>query len=167
VLVAVLLSLAGVVVMGWAGLAEGSRSLLGDALAMGGAVMASGYILAGRVARQTLPLPRYAFLTYGIAGIVALLACAATRQPLVGFAPDTTLFLVLMALGPQMLGHSTFNWALRYLSASTVALIILAEPIGSALLAYLLLEEAVTPLKAAGGALILVAIYLGLQRGRR
>jgi drug/metabolite transporter (DMT)-like permease len=164
---AIALSLLGVTLMGWAGFAEGSTSLVGDAMAIGGAIMASGYLLAGRRVRQTLPLVRYIFLTYGTASLILLCACGAARQPLIGFSPETTVYLVLLALGPQLLGHSTFNWALRYLSASTMALVLLAEPMGSALLAYLLLGEGLTPLKAVGGGLILVAIYLGLRRENR
>ena len=167
VLAAVCVSLLGMVLMAWAGLLGGTRSLTGDAMALGGAVMASGYLLSGRRARASLPLPQYACLTYGCAGLLLLVICLAARQPLLGFSSKTTLYLVLLALGPQLLGHSTFNWALRYLPASTVALVILGEPIGSTLLAYLLLGEGITPLKAAGGLLILVGIYVGLQRGKR
>jgi len=164
---AVALSMVGIVLIGWGGLRVDAGSIVGDAMALGGALMASGYLLIGRAARQTLPIDRYAFLTYATAAGLLLLTCLAARQPLVGFSGRTTLFLVLMAVGPQLIGHSTFNWALKALPASTVALVILGEPIGSTILAFLILGETVTLLKAVGGVLILIGIYIGLYRGKR
>lgn len=167
VVLAVLLSVAGVAVISFEGLRQSGVSWSGDLMAIGGAVMAAGYFLAGRRVRQSLPLRVYAFLTYGCAAVILLAVCAVTRQTMIGFSARTTLYLVLLAIGPQVIGHSTLNWALRYLPASTIALITLAEPIGSALLAFLILGEGITPLKGAGGLLILVGIYLGLQKGKR
>jgi drug/metabolite transporter (DMT)-like permease len=164
---AVLLSVAGVAVISIEGLRQSSTSWGGDLMALGGAIMAAGYFVAGRRVRQTVPLRVYAFLTYACAALILLMACAVTGQTLVGFSGRTTLFLVLLALGPQVIGHSTFNWALRYLPASTIALITLAEPIGSALLAFLILGEGISLLKGAGGLLILIGIYLGIERGKR
>jgi drug/metabolite transporter (DMT)-like permease len=67
---------------------------------------------------------------------------------------------VALALGPQVVGHSTLNWALRYLSATFVAIVTLAEPIGSGILAYVLLGEAVTWSTGAGAVLVLLGIYI-------
>jgi drug/metabolite transporter (DMT)-like permease len=77
-----------------------------------------------------------------------------------GYPPQTYLWLILLALVPQLLGHTTFNWALGYLSAAFVAITLLGEPIGSTLLAYLILQEKPTLLKAMGGILILAGIYI-------
>lgn len=106
----------------------------------------------------------YIFLVYGAAAIVLLVTAVLLRQPLWGFPQETYLWLVLLALGPQLIGHTSFNWALRHLPAGTVAVIILGEPVGSTVLAYFLLGEPVTALKALGGVLILVGIYLSSRR---
>jgi drug/metabolite transporter (DMT)-like permease len=66
----------------------------------------------------------------------------------------------LLALVPQLIGHSTFNWALRYLSAAYVSITLLGEPIGSTILAYFLLKETPSTLKLFGAILILAGIYL-------
>ena len=71
-----------------------------------------------------------------------------------------------MALIPQLLGHSSYNWALRWLTGGTVALCLLGEPIGSALLAAVFLGEPVTLFKAAGGALILAGIVLAAKEDK-
>jgi drug/metabolite transporter (DMT)-like permease len=77
------------------------------------------------------------------------------------------LWLLLLAIVPQLLGHSTFNWALRYLPASLVSITMLGEPIGSTILAYLLLKESPTPLKIGGAVLILVGIYVSSVRDEK
>jgi drug/metabolite transporter (DMT)-like permease len=63
-----------------------------------------------------------------------------------------------------LLGHSTFNWALRYLPAAFVSITLLGEPIGSAILAYFILDEVPTALMVFGAILILVGIYVASKR---
>jgi drug/metabolite transporter (DMT)-like permease len=84
--------------------------------------------------------------------------CLFARQPLWGYDTATFAILALLALGPQVLGHSAFNWALAYFSPVFVTLALLGEPIGATALAWLLLGEAPTWTALGGGALILVAI---------
>jgi drug/metabolite transporter (DMT)-like permease len=71
--------------------------------------------------------------------------------------------LALLALGPQLLGHSTFNWALRHLPATKVSILILGEPVGAALLAYLVFGETLTWQRGLGAAIILIGIYVSLS----
>ncbi|MDH4208540.1 MAG: DMT family transporter, partial [Anaerolineae bacterium] len=78
----------------------------------------------------------------------------------------TYVMLFLLAVGPQLIGHSSLNWALRHLPAAAVGVVTLGEPVGSTLLAFLLLSEVPPPFKVAGGGLILAGIYLSLQRRR-
>jgi drug/metabolite transporter (DMT)-like permease len=98
--------------------------------------------------------------------IMALLS----GERLSGFAPVTYLFFLILALGPQLLGHTSFNYGLRYLSASYISVALLGEPIGSTLLAYIILQEAPSLLEVIGGIIILVGIALassGPSGGRR
>jgi len=64
-----------------------------------------------------------------------------------------------IALVPQLIGHSTYNWALRFLPAGMVALTTLGEPIGSTILAFLIFAERPTIAVFLGGAFILAGIY--------
>ena len=160
------LALAGGVIVGLggaggthaaAGAAPGG-ALLGDLMALSGAWMMAGYLMAGRRLRAGLTLVPYVFVVYGIAAALLTVAMAATGRSLFGLAPATYLWLALLALVPQLLGHSSFNWALRYLPASFVAVALLGEPVGSSALAFGLLHEVPTPLELGGGALILGGI---------
>jgi drug/metabolite transporter (DMT)-like permease len=135
-------------------------AFFGDFLALSGALMAAGYILIGRRLRAKMSLIPYIFVVYGMAAIVLLIIMGISGQRAVGYPPETYLWLFLLAFVPQLLGHSTFNWALRYLPASLVSITLLGEPIGSTILAYFILKEAPTMLKLVGAGLILAGIYV-------
>ncbi len=136
------------------------KAFLGDVLALIGGMMGAGYLLVGRRLRGQISLVPYVFVVYGMAGAVLLVACLGSGERLIGFPPQAILWLVLLALVPQLIGHSTFNWALRYLSAAYVSITLLGEPIGSTILAYFLLKETPSTLKLFGAILILAGIYL-------
>lgn len=136
------------------------KNTWGNFLALLGAWMSGAYLLVGRKVRPQLSLGTYVLLVYGTAAIVLLALAAFSGQPFTGFQPQTYLWLAGLALIPQLLGHSAFNWALRYLPAAFVSVALLGEPIGTVILAFLLLRESPTPLELGGGLLILLGIAL-------
>ncbi len=69
----------------------------------------------------------------------------------------------LLALGPQLIGHSSINWSLAYLSAVVVAMAILLEPVGTTALAILILDEQPTIAEMAGGVLVLIGVYVAIR----
>lgn len=125
-------------------------AFVGDVLALLGATMAAGYLIAGRSVRRHLGLQDYIFAVYGTAAVVLLACCLVGGVPLLGFSRRTYLVLMLLALVPQLIGHTSFNWALKFLSATVVAVLTLGEPIGAALLAYVFLGETVSFAKGFG-----------------
>lgn len=135
------------------------RAVWGNLLAVSGALMAAAYVMIGRVLRSKLTLIAYIFLVYGVAAVVLIIIMLASRLPVTGYSPQAYLWLVLLALLPQLLGHSSFNWALRYLSAAYVSITLLGEPIGTIILAYFLLQERPSLMKLFGAILILFGIY--------
>jgi drug/metabolite transporter (DMT)-like permease len=139
-------------------------AFLGDLLALAGALMAAGYLLIGRRLRSGMSLGAYVYLVYGMGGLVLVAILAVSDLPVVGYAPQTYLWLALLALVPQLLGHSTFNWALRYLPAALVSITLLGEPIGSTILAYMILGEAPSALKIFGAILILIGIFVASRK---
>jgi drug/metabolite transporter (DMT)-like permease len=139
------------------------RAFLGDMLALAGALAAAAYLLIGRRLRAGLSLIPYIFIVYGVAAVaLVLLMFGAGHTPL-GYAPPTYMWFLLLALVPQLLGHSTYNWALRYISAAYVSITLLGEPIGSTLLAYFLLNETPTGMKIIGAILILAGIMIAAR----
>jgi drug/metabolite transporter (DMT)-like permease len=136
------------------------RAFWGDFLALVGAWMAAGYLLVGRKLRAQITLGSYIFIVYGTAALVLLAAALAARLQLTGYPAIDYVWFLALALFPQLLGHSSFNWALRYLSAAYVSVNLLGEPIGSALLALVFLGEKPSFLEIAGGLLILGGIFI-------
>lgn len=164
-LVGIALSLGGGILIGMSdssgeALQRFTNPLLGNGLAIVGALMASGYLLIGRNLRRRLSLLAYIWLVYTTAALVLLVWAWLTQQQLLGYAPSAYGILLGLAIGPQLLGHGAFNWAIRYLSATFIAVSLLGEPIGSALMALVIFNERFAPLQLAGFALLLLGIYL-------
>lgn len=145
-------------------------SLAGDALALAGAAAVAVYLVIGRRLRQGLDLVPYIVLTYGAAAATLVVACLATGTPLLSYTPLAYLWMFLLALFPQTIGHTSYNWALKHLPATFVAVATLGEPILSSLLAVLILGETPSALKVVGGVVVLIGITLTMQAsgvGRR
>lgn len=159
----ILLAVAGAVIIGLSDFTFSRYAGLGDLLALGGAVMASGYLIAGRRLRQEMDLISYIFPVYSGGAAVVLLIGLAAGVSFFGYSSRTYALFLMLALVPQLIGHSTFNWALKFFSASTVAVLILGEPIGSTLLAYLILGETLSVWKVIGGICILAGIYTAIR----
>ncbi|MDA1000441.1 MAG: DMT family transporter [bacterium] len=152
--------LGGVILIGtdayaWAG------SGYGNLLALAGAAMASVYLLCGRRLRGRIALGPYITVCYGLSGLLLAGGGWMAGQPLRGFSAETWLLLLAMALGPTLLGHTSVNFALRYLSSGKVALIIVGEPLVASVLAWWVLAEPLTAVRAASGALMLAGIVWG------
>jgi drug/metabolite transporter (DMT)-like permease len=138
-------------------------AFLGDMLALVGALAAAAYLLVGRRLRSKVSLVPYIFLAYGMGAIALVAIMAVAGETPLGYPPVTYLWLVLLALVPQLVGHTVINWALRYLSAAFVAITMLGEPIGATILALVLLGETPSVVKVFGAILILLGIYLAAR----
>jgi len=135
-------------------------AILGNCLALAGAVMVAGYFLVGRSLRSRVSLLTYVFLTYGSATLVLTALVPAAGQSFFGYSPTAYFWFLLLALIPQLIGHSTFNWVLRYVAAAKVSILVVAEPVGAIILAGIVLAEVPGPVQIAGAALVLGGIYL-------
>jgi drug/metabolite transporter (DMT)-like permease len=139
------------------------KAIFGDLLALVGAWAAAGYVIIGRNLRSKLTLIPYIFIAYGTAAVILVGLMFGSGHQKFGFSSEIYLWLILLAVVPQLLGHSTFNWALGYLPAAFVAIALLGEPIGSTILAYFLLSEVPTLLTLFGAILILAGILIASQ----
>lgn len=143
----------------------GGKAWLGNLMALFGAFMAAGYMLVGRQVRPVLSLFSYTFWVYSIAAVVLLGFVAAAGQPMTGYSTLTYLLFGLLALIPQVIGHSSFNWALKYLPAAFVSLALLGEPVGTTILAVIFLQEVPGIIELSGGIMILAGIFLATRAG--
>jgi drug/metabolite transporter (DMT)-like permease len=161
----ILAAVAGTAVIAGDG-SVGSAALLGNALALVGAVTVAVYVLIGRSSRTggvgVLP---YSIVVYSAAALTLLPAALLLDVQLWGYSGETWFWLWAITLGPQIMGHTVFNWALGYVEASILSGTILAEPVVSALLAWAILSEKPGLPTVLGGAVVLVGLFL-LLRGR-
>ena len=163
----VLVAMGGALVITFAdrgsGAGSGPSPLLGDLLALAGALCFAAYYLIGRRLRRDLTTVRYVALVYGGAALLSLVTVAFTRTPMMGFAPETYLYLGLIILLPQIVGHTTYNWALGHISATLASVAGLMEPVGAGILAWFVLAEAPGPVQAAGAITVLVGVWLAAR----
>jgi drug/metabolite transporter (DMT)-like permease len=132
--------------------------LLGNSLALIGAIMAGIYFMIGRRLRARLHLTVYIWLVYSTAAIILVLVVLISGERVGGLPGRAYLWMLMLGLVPQLIGHSSFNYALGFLSAAYVSLVMLGEPISSGLLAIIFLNEWPVWLQLVGSALILVGI---------
>lgn len=156
----------GAAVIGFGDWGGGSDPLLGDLLALAGALFVAVYYVSGRHLRRRVGIWPYVAVVYGFATVTLALVLIGTGVRFVPYAPMDWFVFSALAVGPMMIGHTGQNWALRFLPAHTVNLTLLGEPVGATLIAFLLPSIAETPAipTLVGGALILSGIVLGLRR---
>ena len=137
------------------------QSMFGNFLALFGAWMAAGYMLMGRQLRKKLNTIPYIAMVYGIAAVILLVVLLIKSEPVFSYSGQVYIWLLALGLLPQLLGHSLFNWSLKYVSAAYVSLSLLGEPIGTIILALIFLNESPTVLEGVGAVLILAGILIG------
>ena len=145
----------------------GRGAVVGDALAVTGALCGAIYFVIGRHLRGRLGLTAYITPVYGTAALV-LLAWAALRGEVAGpFAPRDWAIFAALAAGPMLIGHTGMNYALRHMAAWAVGVAALGEPIGSALIAWLLpaIGEPPGTWVVVGGAICLAGIGVTMMKG--
>jgi drug/metabolite transporter (DMT)-like permease len=148
--------------------AAGPNPLLGNSLSLFAALLVSIYLLIGRVVRQKASWLAYVFPLYSVVALTTFAGALLMGTPLLGYAPGFYGLCALMALGPQIIGHGSFNYAVRYFPTAFLGLLSLVEPVGASLLAYLLFDEVPGPLTVAGIVVVLGAIAFSMRyRARR
>jgi drug/metabolite transporter (DMT)-like permease len=166
----ILVAMLGALIVVWPDLAGGftvlPRALLGDALALIGAVTAATYYVIGRRLRASLHLWAYVGLVYGVCFVTLVTLALVLAVPLGPYPPREYLIFGGLALGPMLLGHTALNWALKHARAYQVNIVLLGEPVGATVIAALLpgIREIPTMFTLAGAVLILGGILLAERR---
>jgi drug/metabolite transporter (DMT)-like permease len=156
------IALLGTILISFHDYSQDNISLTGNLLALCGAVGAAGYLLAGRKLRAELETFPYVTAVYSATAVILVLLAIGSGASF--FHYDLKIYLLLLAVAfiPQVIGHTSINWSLKYFSATAVSIIILWEPIGASILAIILLGERITLFKIFGGVIILCGVILAL-----
>jgi len=156
--IGVLIAFLGAIIIGWGDLGIGN--LYGDLLSLLGAFALALYLVAGRSLRRSLSLLEYVTPLYATSAALLILGCLIMNIRLYPYPVREYLLFLLIAFIPMILGHTLFNWALRYVEAPVVSVSLLGEPIGASLLALIILGELPPATTILGGAITLLGIYI-------
>jgi drug/metabolite transporter (DMT)-like permease len=159
----------GVALLGAALIAAGDwgaapSTLFGNLLAVAGAFTLAAYHVVGRGLREALPLHAYVISVWAVAALALAAIAALFGVPFAPYPARAWLGFLALGLVPTVFGHGLVNRSLRSLSAPTVGLFLLGEPIGASILAYLVFGEVPSASTAVGGLIVLLALALVLLR---
>jgi len=160
IVIGIVVAVAGAALIGFDASATSTTPapLLGAALAVVSAAMAAGYVLVGRSLRQRVRLFPYVTVVYGACAATLLVAVLAGGHDLLGLPPVEYALFAAMALGPGFFGHTVINWLLERVESAVVSVSLLGEPVGSAVLAFLVFSELPGVLTVVGGVVVLAGI---------
>lgn len=142
-----------------------SEALVGGGLATLGAMTVAVYMVIGRRVRADLPVLPYIWVVYGIAALLLIVVVLLSGLPVTGHSAEGYLWVLAVGLVPQLLGHSSLNYALGFLPATQISIATQSEPLASAVLALILFQERPTTLQIVGSIIILIGVTLTLARG--
>jgi drug/metabolite transporter (DMT)-like permease len=161
------IALAGVVLLTGIDLSVDPRHLIGDALALVGAILAAAYVTVGESARQTVSTGTMTMTLYASAALLLLPLCLVAGQALTGFSARDWVLLLALTLGAQLLGHTLINKVLATTSATIVSLAILFEMPGATIIAAIALGQVPTVGVIPAAALMFAGIVLVIRAGSR
>jgi drug/metabolite transporter (DMT)-like permease len=162
-LTGIAVTVAGAAVISGGDVALSGRAALGDLLALVGAVAGGAYFLIGRSLRRDLSLVPYVTIVYATCSLVLLPVVLASGAATTGFPVKTWVMFALLALVPQIMGHTVFNYLLRFMDPTIVAIAIMGEPVGATVLALAFYQEIPPWTAVAGGIVVLAGIYVAIS----
>ena len=157
----------GVIFINYSGFIFSSQAILGDLLALIAGFAMGGYLIIGRQLRARIDILSYLTILYTCSAVILLVATVAFGYSFFGYSNTTYLMMILLALVPQLIGHSSLNLAVRLIPATFVSVAILGEPVGATILGYLILGETPSVNEIVGSLFILGGIFLVMRRKPR
>lgn len=162
-----LMAIIGSIVISWGDFQISGSALYGDVLALIACALITAYLLFGQNVRQRMSLITYTFVVYLISSLVLLLYVLANGSQLYPYPSSDWLYFLLLAIIPTLLGHTLFNWSIKWLSTSTISMAILFEPVGAAVLAIYILKEYIIWTQIIGGLIVIISVSLFLYDERK
>ncbi|PKR83841.1 DMT family transporter [Heyndrickxia camelliae] len=156
----------GSFIISWGDFAINGKALLGDFIALAACALVTGYLLIGQNIRKRLSLMTYTFIVYAISSIVLFLYILMKKEPFYHLHTQDWIYFILLAIFPTLLGHTIFNWCIKWISTATISMAILFEPIGAAILAYYIFNEKIVITQVIGGIIIIVSVVFFVLDGK-
>lgn len=148
----------GSVLIGYGDFKISGMALYGDILALIACALITAYLLFGQDVRKRISLVTYTFVVYGISTITLFFYILFKGESFGPYPASEWMWFLLLAIIPNLLGHTLFNWSLKWVSTNVISIAILFEPVGAAILAYYILGEMLTASQIIGGSVVLAGI---------
>ncbi|WP_087974524.1 DMT family transporter [Oceanobacillus rekensis] len=165
--ISMVIALFGSIIIGIGDFQLGGMALFGDILALLGAIAVTVYFLSGQSARKHLSLMTYTFIVYSVSSITLIIYNLILQNSFFGYPAVHWWVFLILAIVPTFFGHTLFNWALKWLSTSTISMGIVFEPIGASILAYFILNESPTWSQLLGGTIVIFGLFLFIMSTSR
>lgn len=155
-----LIAIGGCFLISWGDFQISGSALYGDMLALSACGLVTAYLLFGQDVRKRLSLVTYTFVVYGVSTITLFFYVVAKGESFGPYPANDWLWFILLAIIPNLLGHTLFNWSLKYVSTNVISIAILFEPIGAAILAFYVFSEYLSTTQILGGFIVIAGITL-------
>lgn len=161
-----LIAIIGSAIIGWGDFQIAGPALFGDVLALIACGLITGYLMFGQAVRKRVSIITYTFVVYGISALTLFIYVWIAQEPLFTYHAIDWFYFILLAIIPTLLGHSFFNWSLKWVSTTVISMAILFEPVGASLLAYFFLSEKLVLTQMLGGLIVIGGLVLfSLDKG--
>ena len=166
-IISAIVAIIGSVIISWGDFQVSGMALFGDVLALIACGLITGYLLFGQDVRKRMSLITYTFLVYSFSSITLLVYVVIKGEALFGHSNSDWMYFLLLAIIPTLLGHTLFNWSIKWISTTAISMAILLEPVGAAILAYYILDEHIMFSQVIGGVIIIIGILIFLMDERK
>jgi len=156
----IVLSLTGtlIIAMGSSG-GAGSSMMIGNALAFSGAIFVAGYLVIGGIVRKNMGAGVYVFIVYSVSAITLFLMCFVSNTPVYPYPAKEFLLFIALAFFCSILGHTVYNYLVKYVSSTLISISTLSEPIFASFMAMFFFKEIPSIYTLAGGMIIIIGIF--------
>ena len=141
----------------------GGNPALGIMMAVISACSAALYIIVGRKVRGAVSFVPYIWLVYSAGALVTLAIIAFNGISLIGYDVRGYLWVLLLAILAQIIGHGALNFVLRFMSPTTLTMTVQSVPILSAIWAFLIFSEMPTVPQAVGSVILVFGVTIVLR----
>ncbi|MFJ7915255.1 MULTISPECIES: DMT family transporter [unclassified Lysinibacillus] len=154
------IAIVGSILISWGDFKLSGTAFYGDMLALVACVLVTAYFLFGQDVRKRLSLVTYTMIVYAVSTITLFIYVLIKGESFGPYSTMDWIWFILLAIVPNLFGHTLFNWSIKYVSTNVVSIAILFEPIGAAILALLIFKEYLIATQIIGGFIVIVGILL-------
>ncbi|MFF2795522.1 DMT family transporter [Lysinibacillus xylanilyticus] len=154
------IAIVGSILISWGDFKLSGTAFYGDMLALVACALVTAYFLFGQDVRKRLSLVTYTMVVYAVSTITLFIYVLIKGESFGPYPTMDWIWFILLAIVPNLLGHTLFNWSIKYVSTNVVSIAILFEPVGAAILALLIFKEYLIATQIIGGFIVIVGILL-------